>query len=96
VYPFSQAFLRYDTDGSGLLEEEEFKQALTDMKVSVTDTQFQHLLRELDEEGAGGVNFEQFCHAIQTLRVDLSDSLLSARGAAGALLRVTSLGLVEV
>jgi len=64
---FSRAFKRFDLDGSGSIEFDEFSQLLYKlMKVPAGQVlppdRVKKLWREADVDGSGDVNFAEFCH----------------------------------
>ena len=48
-----KAFNVFDTDGSGELDLEEFREAIKSLGIIVTDSQFQELVNEIDQDGSG-------------------------------------------
>eukprot|EP01052_Picozoa_sp_SAG31_P028907 SAG31_NODE_2831_length_5026_cov_4.017049_2_plen_224_part_00 len=69
-------FARMDTDGSGELDEEEFKAALLDMGLAMSDEEMQLVMRELDTDGGGTVGIDELLNKMKQI-----DSRLAAGGA---------------
>jgi hypothetical protein len=55
-----RAFDRFDTDGSGQLDLQEFKDAYKQMYPNVTDIQLDAIFQEADLDGGGTLDFEEF------------------------------------
>jgi hypothetical protein len=53
------AFEHYDADDSGLLNLREFRSALTDLEIELTETQFTKLVVEIDD-GSRQIDREEF------------------------------------
>jgi len=53
-----------DADGSGALDIQEFKRALQDYKVGVTEVEAETLFQIFDKNRDGTIQFEEFMHAL--------------------------------
>jgi hypothetical protein len=67
------AFEEFDTDGSGELDSDEMRNALTQLGFELTDHQFKDVLARLDTDGSGTIDFDEFQHATAMLHVDLTE-----------------------
>ena len=56
-----EAFRRFDKDGSGFLERDEFRRVLTMMgQDRLTDEQFEEVMRDVDTDHDGRINIDEF------------------------------------
>jgi Ca2+-binding EF-hand superfamily protein len=53
-----------DSDGSGALDIEEFKRALSDYKIQASVEEAEQIFRVFDRNNDGTINFEEFMGAI--------------------------------
>jgi Ca2+-binding EF-hand superfamily protein len=53
-----------DSDGSGALDSNEFKRALSDYKVGCSDEEADALFAIFDKNRDGTIDFEEFMHAV--------------------------------
>ena len=51
-----QAFDKFDEDGSGLLDEEEFAQAMHVLGLRLSKAEYQLLFKEYDADGSGEID----------------------------------------
>jgi len=58
------AFRRHDSDKSGHLSLDEFRQALKKFNFDVTDQELITIMRRFDPDGDGGIRYNEFCEAI--------------------------------
>ena len=56
----SRIFARVDADGSGDLDIHEFQQALTSMKLDLTELEAEEVVAELDIDGSGTIAASEF------------------------------------
>lgn len=66
-----EAFDFFDDDGSGSLQKDEFKNALSKLECNPTDTEFEKLWTEIDNDGGGTIDLEEFRKSINSLGVDV-------------------------
>ena len=52
------AFLKFDTDGDGFINERELRVALTRVGEVLTDSQVQDVFRDADKDGDGRISYE--------------------------------------
>jgi len=64
------AFDHYDTDKSGNLSMQEFRLALEDLGISLTQDQFDHLVAETDD-GSGEIDIDEFTHCTAKLKLPI-------------------------
>jgi Ca2+-binding EF-hand superfamily protein len=60
-------FDSFDTDGNGLLDKDELKNAFKDFKGGLTDKEVDTLIAEADTDNNGQVSFEEFVALIKKL-----------------------------
>jgi Ca2+-binding EF-hand superfamily protein len=60
VVEIRQAFEIFDSDGSGVLDPRELKQAFTDLGFQGDNKFVYQILAELDEDQSGGIDFGEF------------------------------------
>jgi len=64
-----QAFEKFDQDGSGLLEQDEFEGAMHVLGLRLTKDEYLILFKEYDVDGSGAIDLEEFSHMVKkTLR----------------------------
>jgi Ca2+-binding EF-hand superfamily protein len=73
-------FRRYDRDHSGVLNMDEFREALRKFNFDVTDQELITIMRRFDPDGDGGIRYNEFCEVV--LPEDYSGGL-STEGRAG-------------
>ncbi len=59
-----KAFRTYDTDRSGKIEKDEFRNLLDCMNTQLNDDQFEMLWGKFDRDGDGSVYADEFCDAV--------------------------------
>ena len=70
-----QAFKNLDTDGSGALDLEEFREAIESLEgLELTDLQFQELVVLVDTDGSGEIELDEFIVAVGMLHADISEA----------------------
>ena len=69
-----KAFNVFDTDGSGELDLEEFREAIKSLGIIVTDSQFQDLVNEIDQDGSGEIDRDEFEEAVNSMHADLTEA----------------------
>jgi Ca2+-binding EF-hand superfamily protein len=57
-------FLDADEDGSGTLDREEIKHALSRIGCHLLSIELEHLMRFLDEDGDGEIDYQEFSHKL--------------------------------
>jgi calmodulin len=57
-------FNSFDTDGNGVLDKNELKNAFKDFKGGLTDEEVDALMAEADTNGDGQISFEEFVELI--------------------------------
>merc|ERR1712178_98670 len=57
-------FRRYDRDHSGVLNMEEFREALHKFNFDVSDQELITIMRRFDPDGDGGIRYNEFCEVI--------------------------------
>jgi Ca2+-binding EF-hand superfamily protein len=73
VIEIRQAFEIFDSDGSGVLDPRELKQAFTDLGFSGENKFVYQILAELDEDQSGGIDFGEFLR-LATAKIGEKDS----------------------
>jgi|LauGreDrversion2_3_1035106.scaffolds.fasta_scaffold345672_1 hypothetical protein len=68
-------FDRFDTDGSGGLDEKEFVAACTLMGLNFPTTELVMMFREADDDGSGVIDVEEFSELLKILRWKRMDML---------------------
>ena len=53
-------FLKFDSDGGGTLDEDEFGILLKELHVFMNENQVSATFRSIDEDGEGSIDFEEF------------------------------------
>ena len=53
-------WLRFDDDGSGMLDAKEIREVLRAFGKDLNDDEFEVAMQEIDEDGSGEVEFEEF------------------------------------
>jgi len=74
------SFRRFDRDHSGVLNMDEFREALRKFNFDVTDQELITIMRRFDPDGDGGIRYNEFCEVV--LPEDYSGGL-STEGRAG-------------
>ena len=64
---------RYDRDGSGGLEPEEFRSALRELGISITKKETRTVFREIDRSGAGFISIKSFSDRIRQAKKDMRE-----------------------
>lgn len=67
-------FTTIDTDGSGMLEEEEIHRLLDSLSIDATFHESRGLFQRLDMDGSGSISYPEFVDKIMNWRVDKSDA----------------------
>ena len=67
-------FTTIDTDGSGMLEEEEIHRLLDSLSIDATFHESRGLFQRLDMDGSGSISYPEFVDRIMNWRVDKSDA----------------------
>ena len=73
--PMKVLFDRFDTDGSGGLDEKEFVAACSLMGLNFPMTELVMMFREADDDGSGAIDVEEFTELIKQLRWKRMDML---------------------
>ena len=60
IAEFKVRFDKFDSDGSGHLDKVQFKKALNEANVELTDNQLTDFLRSVDTDKNGVINFNEF------------------------------------
>ena len=60
ILEMKAAFEKYDTDGSGMLSNDEFRRIAPEMGVNLTPNGLRKAFEHLDADGSGTVEFEEF------------------------------------
>ena len=68
------AFDAFDDDNSGELDLDEFKLAIQQLGINITERQFERLVNEIDEDGNGSIDRDEFTVAITKLDVDITEA----------------------
>ena len=68
------AFDAFDDDNSGELDLVEFKLAIQQLGINITEQQFERLVNEIDEDGNGSIDRDEFTVAITKLDVDITEA----------------------
>ena len=65
VEAIKEAFVRFDTDGSGLINRQEFSHAMHTMGVRLTEDQYDVLFKKCDVDNSGEIDLGEFTHMIR-------------------------------
>eukprot|EP01012_Entosiphon_sulcatum_P056417 TRINITY_DN8007_c0_g1_i1.p1 TRINITY_DN8007_c0_g1~~TRINITY_DN8007_c0_g1_i1.p1 ORF type:complete len:1333 (-),score=361.12 TRINITY_DN8007_c0_g1_i1:6-4004(-) len=60
-----EIFNKYDTDGSGSIELEEWREAMKDLGVAANDDVIEALFKRYDADGGGSIEYEEFIRYAQ-------------------------------
>ena len=66
IVQYQQAFLRYDTDGSGSIDRDELKQVLESLGDDLSANEIDTILKEADTDGDGSIDYNEFCTMMET------------------------------
>lgn len=69
-----QAFRHFDEDGSGLLEWDEFKQAVKMLGFDLTPAQFTKFWNQVDADEGGTIELDEFRQAIELMNADVTET----------------------
>jgi len=69
-----EAFRQFDLDGSGELDEEEFREAVKILGFELKPTEFKKLWSEVDLDGGGTVDLAEFREAIRFMHADVTEA----------------------
>ena len=61
----SEAFFRFDFDGSGKIDRQEFQQAMHTLGLRVSDDEYDVLFKKCDIDGSGEISVDEFSHMIK-------------------------------
>ena len=70
----NKAFDTFDDDGSGVLDLDEFRGAITAMGFDLTEVQFLSLVAQVDEDADGEIDREEFANTVQSLGADVTEA----------------------
>jgi Ca2+-binding EF-hand superfamily protein len=62
-------FNKFDADGSGQLEYDEFKQAFSDLGLNGSEKEIQEMFKKVDVDGSGYVDRVEFSNAVKSSRM---------------------------
>ncbi len=65
VAAIKEAFVRFDTDGSGLMNRQEFSHAMHTMGLRLTEDQYDVLFKKCDVDKSGEIDLGEFTHMIR-------------------------------
>lgn len=68
-----EAFLHFDEDNSGLLEKEEFREAVRMLGIQISPEAFNNFWCEIDSDGGRTIDLQEFREAIQVLHADVTE-----------------------
>ena len=68
-----EAFLHFDEDNSGLLEKEEFREAVRMLGIQISPEAFNKFWCEIDSDGGGTIDLQEFREAIEVLHADVTE-----------------------
>ena len=60
ILEMKRAFTKYDSDGSGMLDNDEFRRIAPEIGVNLTPNGLRKAFEHLDADGSGTVEFEEF------------------------------------
>lgn len=63
-----EAFAKFDTDGSGALDFDEFRQTLSSLEVMLSEPEARALFEHYDMDGSGSIEFQEFSEGILKYR----------------------------
>eukprot|EP00727_Mastigamoeba_balamuthi_P011882 m51a1_g7316 putative calmodulin (172) ;mRNA; f:136881-137490 len=63
-----EAFMMFDTDGSGALSRDELHEVMTTLGDAMSEEEFGAMVKEADASGDGQINYEEFIKVILGLR----------------------------
>lgn len=69
-----KAFSEFNDNGSSDLNLEEFRKAIDNLNIELTDMQFQELVNEVDSDASGSISLEEFKEAISMLDADIMEA----------------------
>ena len=72
VYEIKEAFKLFDTDGSGTIDVNEFKDALNNLGLDDSNGAFVQLLDNIDANKSGKVDFDEFVNLLTVHGSDLT------------------------
>ena len=61
---------RLDVNGDGQLDKAEIRRGLLGMRIALTSSELDSVIRAFDTQGKGSINYLEFYHVIQKHRVD--------------------------
>ena len=70
----NKAFDAFDDDGSGVLDLDEFRGAISEMGFELTEAQFLLLVAEVDEDADGEIDRLEFANTVQSLGADVTEA----------------------
>ena len=69
-----EAFRHFDEDGSGQLEEEEFKEAVKMLGFDLSPAQFSKFWNQIDSDDGGTIELDEFREAIDLMNADVTET----------------------
>ena len=69
-----EAFQAFDQDGSGELEEDEFKEAIKMLGIEIKPTSFKKFWSQIDTDGGGTVDLDEFRDAVKLMHADVTET----------------------
>eukprot|EP00802_Teleaulax_amphioxeia_P004645 Tamp_04649.p1 GENE.Tamp_04649~~Tamp_04649.p1 ORF type:complete len:798 (+),score=167.98 Tamp_04649:99-2492(+) len=63
----AELFNKYDVDGQGSIDRDEFRDALESMHVHLSDQELEELIAKVDEDGSGEIEFNEFKAMIDSM-----------------------------
>ena len=60
---------KFDADGPGQLEYDEFKQAFSDLGLNGSESEIQEMFKKVDVDGSGYVDRVEFSNAVKSSRM---------------------------
>ena len=65
-----QLLQRMDANGDGVLSRSEIRSGLLDLRIALTSSELDSVMRLFDKHGNGSIDYHEFYHVIQNHRVD--------------------------
>merc|ERR1711865_296585 len=65
-----EAFRMFDKDGSGRIDNSEFRGVCRELGIVPTDSELQMMIEELDADNSGDIDMQEFANAISSKMVD--------------------------
>eukprot|EP00290_Baffinella_frigidus_P014794 CAMPEP_0180168504 /NCGR_PEP_ID=MMETSP0986-20121125/32717_1 /TAXON_ID=697907 /ORGANISM="non described non described, Strain CCMP2293" /LENGTH=118 /DNA_ID=CAMNT_0022119909 /DNA_START=75 /DNA_END=431 /DNA_ORIENTATION=- len=79
IAKMQELFNEFDEDRQGTIDADEFRAALENLHVHLSDEELKELMDEVDQDGSGDIDFGEFAHMIRRVQQKHSEGEIKVR-----------------